>query len=148
MSSTPSSALSSPAHGVFGRRPASRISITEGISPFPPRPGSPTLRWLAFLMNITFLFWISVVYNIPKYVFQHFSGTNGSSTFRPKLSRRWSLDNLAPNSSREGYVKDLRRQHKAAQQSKASMDEGFPFMLTEARRVKHIVIVDNKSGLS
>ena len=43
-------------------------------------------------------------------------------------------------------MKDLRRQHKAAQQSKASMDEGFPFMLTEARRVKHIVIVDNKCG--
>ena len=43
-------------------------------------------------------------------------------------------------------MKDLRRQHKAAQQSKASMDEGFPFMLTEARRVKHIIIVDNKSG--
>ena len=42
-------------------------------------------------------------------------------------------------------MKDLRRQHKAAQQSKASMDEGFPFMLTEARRVKHTAIVDNKS---
>ena len=65
----------------------------------------------------------------------YFSGTNGSTTFRPKLSRRWSLDNLAPNSSREGYVKDLRRQHKAAQQSHAAMDEGYPFMLTEARRV-------------
>ena len=78
------------------------------------------------------------IYNIHTHVFLCFSGTNGSSTFKPKLSRRWSLDNLAPNSSREGYVKDLRRQHKAAQQSKASMDEGFPFMLTEARRVNNI----------
>ena len=68
----------------------------------------------------------------------YFSGTNGSTTFRPKLSRRWSLDNLAPNSSREGYVKDLRRQHKAAQQSHAAMDEGYPFMLTEARRVNFL----------
>jgi hypothetical protein len=32
-------------------------------------------------------------------------------------------------------VKDLRRQHKAAQQSHAAMDEGYPFMVTEARRV-------------
>ena len=46
--------------------------------------------------------------------------------------------NLAPNSAREGYVRDLRRQHKAAQQSHAAMDEGYPFMLTEARRVRMI----------
>ena len=40
-------------------------------------------------------------------------------------------------------MKDLRRQHKAAQQSKASMDEGFPFMLTEARRVNNTYHVAN-----
>ena len=50
-----------------------------------------------------------------------------------------SLDNLSPNSAREGYVRDLRRQHKAAQQSHAAMDEGYPFMLTEARQVCFIV---------
>ena len=65
----------------------------------------------------------------------YFSSENGNSAFKPKLSRRWSLDNLAPNSAREGYVKDLRRQHKAVQQSHAAMDEGYPFMLTESRRV-------------
>ena len=72
------------------------------------------------------------------YIFGISSGVSGSSIYKPKLSRRWSLDNLAPNSAREGYVRDLRRQHKAAQQSHAAMDEGYPFMLTEARRVRII----------
>ena len=45
---------------------------------------------------------------------------------RPNLSRRWSLDNLS-GSHREGYVRDLRRQHQAPK------DEGYPFMLTERR---------------
>ena len=72
------------------------------------------------------------------YIFGICSGVSGSSIYKPKLSRRWSLDNLAPNSAREGYVRDLRRQHKAAQQSHAAMDEGYPFMLTEARRVRMI----------
>ena len=31
---------------------------------------------------------------------------------KPKLSRRWSLDNI---NSKEGYVKDLRKQHQAQQ---------------------------------
>ena len=41
------------------------------------------------------------------------TGSPGSSAcgsgLRPNLSRRWSLDNIS--SQREGYVRDLRRQH-------------------------------------
>ena len=38
-------------------------------------------------------------------------GTSGacSTGLRPNLNRRWSLDNIS--SQREGYVRDLRRQH-------------------------------------
>lgn len=48
---------------------------------------------------------------------------------RPKLSRRWSLDNI---NSKEGYVKDLRKQHQANQVGQR--DESYPFMMTERRR--------------
>ena len=42
--------------------------------------------------------------------------------------RRWSLENLS--NLREGYVKDLRKQHQPAGQR----DESYPFMITERRR--------------
>lgn len=53
-----------------------------------------------------------------------------ASGVRPKLCRRWSLDNLS--NSKEGYVKDLRKQHQASQVGQR--DESYPFMLTERRR--------------
>ena len=48
---------------------------------------------------------------------------------RPKLSRRWSLDNI---NCKEGYVKDLRKQHQA--QQVGQRDEAYPFMMSERRR--------------
>ena len=47
---------------------------------------------------------------------------------KPKLSRRWSFDNI---NSKEGYVKDLRQQHQA--QQVGQRDEAYPFMITEKR---------------
>ena len=48
---------------------------------------------------------------------------------KTKLSRRWSLDNV---NSKEGYVKDLRKQHQS--QQVGQRDEAYPFMMTEKRR--------------
>ena len=47
---------------------------------------------------------------------------------KPKLSRRWSFDNI---NSKEGYVKDLRQQHQA--QQVGQRDEAYPFMMSEKR---------------
>ena len=55
--------------------------------------------------------------------------SSSSSRPRPKLSRRWSLDNI---NSKEGYVKDLRKQHQA--QQVGQRDEAYPFMMSERRR--------------
>lgn len=72
--------------------------------------------------------------------------TAGGSPFRPsKICRRWSLDNLSPDSRREGYVRDLRARHKANQQQRN--DEGYPFMLTESRQ-KNYSSSSHSSGLS
>ena len=53
------------------------------------------------------------------------------ATANPRLSRRWSLDNLSPAhaaaSAKEGYVRDIRKQHHLA----AIRDEEYPLMLTE-----------------
>ena len=51
------------------------------------------------------------------------------AAIKAKLSRRWSLDNI---NSKEGYVKDLRKQHNA--QQVGQRDEAYPFMITERRR--------------
>ena len=51
---------------------------------------------------------------------------------KPKLSRRWSLNDI---NSKEGYVKDLRKQHQA--QQVGQRDEAYPFMMTEKKRVRH-----------
>lgn len=61
-----------------------------------------------------------------------FSSPSRRPSLRPasaKLSRRWSLDNI---NSKEGYVKDLRKQHQA--QQVGQRDEAYPFMMTERRR--------------
>ena len=55
--------------------------------------------------------------------------SSSSNRPRPKLSRRWSLDNI---NSKEGYVKDLRKQHQA--QQVGQRDEAYPFMMSERRR--------------
>ena len=64
------------------------------------------------------------------------AATGGGAGFRPsKICRRWSLDNLSPDSRREGYVRDLRARHKA--QQIVQRDEGYPFMLTERNNKNH-----------
>lgn len=52
-----------------------------------------------------------------------------------KLNRRWSLDNLSEGfDTKEGYVKDLRKQHLVGLSS--IKDEEYPCMLTEMNRTK------------
>jgi hypothetical protein len=53
----------------------------------------------------------------------------GSTRPKPKLCRRWSMDNI---NCKEGYVKDLRKQHQA--QQVGQRDEAYPFMMSESRR--------------
>jgi hypothetical protein len=53
----------------------------------------------------------------------------GSTRPKPKLCRRWSMDNI---NCKEGYVKDLRKQHQA--QQVGQRDEAYPFMMSERRR--------------
>ena len=61
-----------------------------------------------------------------------------------KISRRWSLDNLSPDSRREGYVRDLRARHRA--QQLGQRDEGYPFMLSERNKQAAAVTVAATSG--
>ena len=61
-----------------------------------------------------------------------------------KISRRWSLDNLSPDSRREGYVRDLRARHRAQQMGQR--DEGYPFMLSERNKQAAAVTVAATSG--
>lgn len=47
------------------------------------------------------------------------------------LNRRWSLDNLSFVDSKEGYIRDLRKQQQLQHGLVTIRDEEYPFMVTE-----------------